>query len=154
GKESDAVDAFKMPIGTLRLYVAEHMSSATIDGSAESVPFKLGKPFGRKRPAARMRMTVDDNSEEFWIAAHFGLDPEKIPSSLYERRAVQGKGRTVWMSMPLKSESIGFRIRLNDFERKLDPGTSQAAHFSSTVDFLDLKRDRKIRGFDVSASTM
>ena len=46
--------------------------------------------------------------------------------------------------MPTESIDIGFRIRLKDFERKLDPGTSQASHYSSWVDFVDLKNTQEI----------
>src|SRR5205085_9727974 len=100
-----------------------------------------------------MRMTVDGEAEEFWLAASDVVDPtlssmkmkplsERQPESPAEYRVVTNSktGKSAAVTLPHKAEEIGFRIRLDKFEQKLDPGTSQASHFSSYVDFLELGR--------------
>ena len=56
--------------------------------------------------------------------------------------------------MPLLTVDVGFRIRLRPegFERKLDPGTSQASHFGSRVDFIDREDDSHVLREDVQIS--
>lgn len=145
GKEEDAVDSFRMPIGTLKLYVETHLGGTEFDTSARAIPFDLSRAaaLGMRRPAAKLRVTVDDNTEEFWLAANFGR-AGVLPSATERKREVRGKNRSLWVTMPLKEEPLGFRVRLLDFERKLDPGTAQPSHYSSTIDILDRVRDRQI----------
>jgi len=39
------------------------------------------------------------------------------------------------------SVDVGFNVYLDKFQRKLDPGTSMASHYSSLVDFVTVKMD-------------
>lgn len=142
GTPETAVNAFKMPIAQLRMYVEDFVP-------AEKAEFKtIPLPFSREmnpmqRSAAQVRLTVDGNSEEFWIEAYRG-DPDTPPSGRSTRKTIRGNNRTVALTLPVDAINIGFRVRLLEFERKLDPGTSTAAHFSSTVDLIDLTTDRTL----------
>jgi len=53
-----------------------------------------------------------------------------------EKIVVASGDRTVSLIMPPDEFDIGVDIRLQYFERKLDPGTSQPSHYSSMVDIL------------------
>ncbi len=145
GSEEDAVDAFKMPAGELKLYVEELIPAEKPKSVA--VPRKFeAQPRNRvKQAAGKFRLTVKDESKEFWLYTYMG-DPDMEPTSPGLSRSVisSDNEKMVSMVMPLQSYDIGFRVRLDKFERKLDPGTNQASHFSSTVDFLDAEEDKQI----------
>lgn len=144
GVEEDALDAFKMPIAQLQLYVQDFVPAEEPELKTLPLPFEREKNMGRRRPAAEVRLTVDDTEETFWIAAYMD-SPDRPPRSETQRHTQQGKDRTVTLTMPTDATNIGYRIRLREFERKLDPGTSQPSHYSSTVDLLDLERERTIQ---------
>jgi len=144
--DGTAVNAFKMPIGQLKMRVVDLLRRKT--PGAEVLPVAFSKdatPVDSFR-AAKVRLTVDEASEEFWV---LGTPPDLIGSrpSPLEHRLVVGKDRVVGLSMPLDVVEIGFRIHLEEggFERFLDPGTSQAAHYGSVVDFLDTKDNHALR---------
>jgi hypothetical protein len=97
-----------------------------------------------KIPAAKLRLTVDGKSEEFWLAAiPGGSDDRRLFPS--EQRSLASDNRVATVTMPPDEIDIGFGVRLKDFERKLDPGTSQASHYSSVVDFVEPDGNRALR---------
>ncbi len=49
---------------------------------------------------------------------------------------VEAPTRSAAITLLPDAIDVGFDIRLDNFERRLDPGTSQASHFSSIVEFL------------------
>jgi hypothetical protein len=95
--------------------------------------------------AARMRVTVDGNTEEFWLKGAPARLIESRPDPS-EQRMVLGKDRMVAFSIPLEYVDVGFLVELDDFERKLDPGTSQPSHYSSWVRFLDRETRKPLSG--------
>lgn len=102
-------------------------------------PAQRVKPlaFSKKNPKdrqARVRLTVDQTTEEFWLP---GAATE-IPTA-HERYSVNGKNRTVTVSLLPDFADLGFQVLLHKFSRKYEPGSTQASHFSSVVDFLDQK---------------
>ncbi|MBW3600279.1 MAG: SMP-30/gluconolactonase/LRE family protein [Planctomycetes bacterium] len=144
GSEEKAVAAFTMPMGQQRLYVKEFIpSTEPVAEKFMPLPFDREKNIGMRQPAAQVRLTVDGNSEEFWVLAYIG-PPEETPRDDAQLRTVAGDDRVASLIMPVDSVDIGFRTRLLQFERKLDPGTSQPSHYSSTIDVLDRQRDRTI----------
>jgi len=88
---------------------------------------------------ARVRLTVDDQSDEFWIPC-FSPDPlEKkalsIPREL-QQKTVSGKRRRVELSFAPRSFELGYSIFLNKAWRKLDPGTHKPSFFGSEIDLV------------------
>lgn len=136
------VDAFKMPMGQLRMY-ADLVVPRDAPGTA-IVPKKFNKDTTAvaARRAARVRLSVDDASEEFWIVGPPVETLERAPAET-ERRVVMSDRRAVSLVMELDRVDVGFRVGLNDFEMKLDPGTSQPSHYSSYVDLLDRRADKR-----------
>lgn len=99
--------------------------------------FEPGKDPAYKRPQARIRLSVDGNREEFWLARlPYGVSGSPELGSRY-RRVVEGSGRRAAVAMPGGEIDIGFRVYLQQFNRKLDPGSDKVSHYSSLVDFLD-----------------
>jgi sugar lactone lactonase YvrE len=144
GSPETAVAGFTMPVGQQKMYVKEFVPSPEPASDVFlPLPFDREKNIGVRQPAAQVRLTVDGQSEEFWIAAYIG-PPEEPPPLETQRHTVFGRDRFVSLIMPVDSVDIGFRTRLLQFERKLDPGTSQPSHYSSTIDILDRDRDRTI----------
>ncbi len=98
---------------------------------------------GRRQPQVHARLTVDGNSEEFWLAGlPYGMadtDEEGRPVPLPRefRRQVAGEGRRAALTLPRGSVELGFSVQLHRFDRKLDPGADTVSHYASTVDFLD-----------------
>lgn len=136
------VDAFKMPIAQLRLKVDQHVASAKPMRKILPLPFDKGKQ--GKMPAARVRLTVDGKSSEFILAAIPGA-PDDRPLFAAEKHQLASDQRLVTLTMPPDEVDIGFGVRLREFERKLDPGTSQPSHYSSIVDFVDLKNNKPLQ---------
>ena len=132
------VPAFTMPMGALELRVDRFLPADTLDVATLPLPFSKEKSPSAKRRAAKVRLTVDGRSEEFWLA---GLPIQPAQESLgppgpTERRTVEGRSRSVSVMLVPDAVDIGFDVKLDNFERRLDPGTSQASHFSSVVEFL------------------
>ena len=84
---------------------------------------------------ARVRLTVDGTGEEFWIAPTPSEPFEKPPANA--RQVVAGKGRKVALTLRRDEVDLGVQVFLQKFRRKLEPGASQAAHYSSLIDLLD-----------------
>ncbi len=87
-------------------------------------------------PSARVRLTVNGNQKELELAALLA-DSSDEPAE--GRHVVEGKGHRVTIALPPDRLDLGFQIYLHKFQRKLDPGTGTASHYSSLVDFLDLE---------------
>lgn len=151
GSEEDAVDAFKMPIAQLKMYVSKFTPASEPTVVPEKHEFVkgalIGDPqVGGRYPAGKFRLTVDDKSEEFWLFPDLTL-PDVAPTNRPNReqriQTMQASdGRVVSLTMPINALDIGFRVRLNKFERKLDPGTEQASDYASWVDIIDHDADR------------
>lgn len=136
---SDAtrVNAFKMPIAQLQMYVERQIASDRPETKVLPVAFDKEMIAANALRAMKVRLTVDDVSEEFWLD---GGPPGifAMNSLVLQSHTVSSPKRSVTIRAPLDEIDIGFNVRLDDFERKLDPGTSQASHFSSIVDFQPL----------------
>jgi len=100
------------------------------------VPFDARKSTVMKERQARLRLTVDGTAEEFWLAG-LAADPFDSPPPADGRKVVRGKRRRVAITMPRDQIDVGFQLYLHKFERKLDPGTSQASYYASLVDLVD-----------------
>ncbi len=98
------------------------------------VAFNRSKNDGLKQRRALVRLTVDGHSEQFWLAA-IPPDPDAVPDE-FQQRVVVGDSRRVTITLARDQIDLGFRLRLQQFQRKLDPGTSQAAYYASLVDLL------------------
>ncbi len=101
----------------------------------QPVPFSAKKESNRKVRRVLVRLTVDDASEQFWLD---GLEPIQFeqPPRDTQRKVVGGHGQRAALTLAYDEIRVGFRVRLLSFNRKLDPGTSMASHYSSLVDFL------------------
>lgn len=99
------------------------------------LPFVAKKSAGEKTRVVRLRMTVDDQTEDFWLE---GLSSFQARASVVpeQKMVVPGQGRRASIELRWKSVDLGFSVYLREFHRGLDPGTSMAAKYASTVDFL------------------
>lgn len=152
GGEAAAINAFKMPagapVGQLKMYVERYVP---FDGPIKvpaPVEFKRDLPIAQSRPAVLLEITAKkENGEtittEKWLRAASADDPTLLRAD--DRLVAEGGKRQYELSMMLDAIDIGFRVRLDKFERKLDPGTSQASHFSSTIDLIDRDTFRELR---------
>lgn len=128
--DGTAVDAFKMPIAQLKMKVDKFYPGKQPGKDILPVAFN-SKGKGAAR-AVKLKATVDGKTEEFWLIGN-----ASGAISANERRRFAGNNRDVTVSFPPRSFDVGYQIRLDNFERRLDPGTSQPSHYSSTVDFLN-----------------
>lgn len=134
--DGTSVPAFSMPMATLEMRVERFLPAETLEVVTLPLAFDKAKPPSAKRRAAKVRLTVDGRAEEFWLAG-MPIEPSPEPPNATERKTVSGSGRTVAVTLEPDAVDIGFDVKLDNFERRLDPGTSQASHFSSIVEFLD-----------------
>jgi hypothetical protein len=136
--DGSPVPAFAMPMGKLEMRVDRFLPADSLEVATLPLPFSKDKPPSAKRRAARVRLTVDGHAEEFWIAG-LPIQPAREmaePPGPAEQRTVEGRSRSVAISLLPDAVDIGFEVKLDNFERRLDPGTSQASHFTSIVEFL------------------
>ncbi len=103
-------------------------------------PFNKDASSLRNGSLALVRLTVDGNTEEFWLESRHSAAMDVAPTSL-QRRTVVGKDRRVEVTLVPDSVDVGFHIYLDKFQRKLDPGSSVASHYSSLVDLVTAKMD-------------
>lgn len=134
--DGQGVEAFSMPMGTLEMQVERFLPADELEVVTLPLPFDKSKPPSAKRRAAKVRLTVDGSADEFWLAG-MPIEPSPEPPNSTERKTISGRGRSVALTLEPDAVDIGFDVALNNFERRLDPGTSQASHFSSLVQFLD-----------------
>jgi hypothetical protein len=134
--DGTSVPAFTMPMARLEMRVERFLPADALEVVTLPLPFDKKKPPSAKRRAARVRLSVDGREEEFWLAG-MPIEPSPEPPNATERKTVAGSGRTVAVTLEPDAVDIGFDVKLDNFERRLDPGTSQASHFSSIVEFLD-----------------
>jgi hypothetical protein len=128
------VPAFAMPRAKLELRVDRFLPADDLEIATLPLPFDKDKVPSAKRRAAKVRLTVDGRAEEFWLAG-MPIQPIEEPPGPAERRVVKASKRTAAITLLPDAIDVGFDIELENFERRLDPGTSQASHFSSIVEF-------------------
>jgi hypothetical protein len=134
--DGSPVPAFEMPRAKLELRVDRFLPADKLEIATLPLPFDKDKVPSAKRRAAKVRLTVDGRADEFWVAG-MPIQPVEEPPGPAERRTVEAATRSVSLALLPDTIDVGFDVKLDNFERRLDPGTSQASHFSSLVEFLD-----------------
>lgn len=129
------VPAFVLPRAKLEMRVDRFLPADTLGIATLPLPFDKAKAPSAKRRAAKVRLTIDGRKDEFWLAG-IPVQPIDEPPGPSEEHVVEGKDRRVTLRLEPDAVDIGFDVKLDNFERRLDPGTSQASHFSSLVEFL------------------
>ncbi len=86
---------------------------------------------GMTTPRVKVRLTVDGNTTEQWLS---DVNPRMRTAAADTTLVCRGKGRTVSLRLTRDTFDTGFRVKLNKFERKMDPGTRQPAYYASSVD--------------------
>lgn len=127
----------------LQLTVESFLASPRPETQPAAVRFLARKPLSAKQPRVRLRLTVDGRAEEFWLA-RLPTDPGELIADA-DQRIVEGQGRRVAVVLVPDQVDLGFRVKLDRFIRKLDPGTGQASHYSSLVDILDRHKNEALR---------
>ncbi len=118
-------------------FVVEHFTPHDQPGlKLQPVPFAAKRSNELKQRRVRLRLTVDGNRQEFWLAG-LPKDPFGLITDNDQQHVVNGKDRQVTVTLPWDKIDLGFQIYLHKFQRKLDPGSSQASHYSSLVELLD-----------------
>ena len=129
----------------IRLEVLDYLSNSEIVQPAHRAGFfGPGLEFRQERRPphlrqAYVRLTVDDQSEEFWMPCSSPDPVERkslaIPEKL-QQKTVAGKGRRVELSFVPESFHLGYSIYLHKAWRKLDPGTRQPSFYGSEIDLV------------------
>jgi len=145
------VPAFAMPRAALEMRVDRFLPADRLEIATLPLPFDKKKVASAKRRAARVLLTVDGRSQDFWLAG-MPVQPIDEPPGPTEERVVESPRRRATLRLVPDSVDIGFDIRLDNFEQRLDPGTRQPSHFSSVVGFL--ARDGKALVRDPVTITM
>jgi hypothetical protein len=101
-------------------------------------PDKMGGSLHKRQ--VRVRLTVDDATEEFWLGNSSDDPMERfrapVPPNL--RKVVGGIGRSVAITLRPDQLDLGVEVKLHEAQQRLDPGSSRPSHYSSRVDFLAL----------------
>ncbi len=99
---------------------------------------------------AEVQLTVDGQSEKFWLA---GLSHDPIETNDLEIpnrqkvKIVSGKGRRVAISLEADWFPLGATIYLRNAWRKLDPGSAMRSYYASKIDLTPIpSADHKTDG--------
>ncbi len=94
-------------------------------------PFRKRRT-GMEQPRARVRLTVGSQSKEAWLAVLPQGATEAFSSG--ELLRVSDDVEAARLILRYDAVDVGFRLRLVEFQRKMDPGTTQPSHYASLVD--------------------
>ena len=130
------------PSRSMRFYAESFQPHQRPGVRFEPQPFDPKAPPPLNGPLVLARLTVDGNTEQFWLEAQQS-SAMKTPVTRAQRRAVVGKDRRVEITLLPDSFDVGFHVYLDRFQRTLDPGSSMASSYSSLVDFVTVKTDPK-----------
>ena len=102
------------------------------DEAVVPVPFRRGTRM--TEPRLRVRLIADGKSEEAWLAVL--AKGTRLPVALEEMAFLKNGAKEILVSAGHDTVDIGLRLRLVEFQRKLEPGTNQPSHYASLVDIL------------------
>jgi ABC-type transport system involved in cytochrome c biogenesis permease subunit len=106
----------------------------------------LANPYPRHM--ARVRLTVDEVAEEFWLGTSWEEPGEKDKSAGADlRHTVSAPGRSVTITLDQDLLDLGVDVRLRQFHRILYPGTrnpDEASQYASLVDVTDRSTGKPI----------
>jgi len=88
----------------------------------------------------RVRLSVDDTTEVFWLAGETFGNPQ-----VDRQYTVEGESRRVSVTLPSDRVELGCAVYLREFRHDLVPGSSVPANFSSLVDLVDRDTGEKLR---------
>jgi len=131
----------------VRLMVNTFVPLNTANPTAETiVPLPFRKGVRMTEPRVKVRLVADSKAFETWLAvipkgANHPVTPEEIA-------AIEEQSAHMRVTIKHDSVDVGFRLKLLEFQRKLDPGTNQPSHYASLVDLYVPKRILQNRPFD------
>ncbi|MFH1923234.1 MAG: hypothetical protein ABIP48_25510 [Planctomycetota bacterium] len=138
------VTAFEQTGSPVTLYVEQFTPHDKPGFVVRPAPFvKQEDKKTYKLRQARVRLTVDGNRDEFWLLGRM-KEPTTVEPGADHRKVVQGKNRRAAITLVWDRVDVGFQLYLRRFQRKLDPGTSMASHYSSLVDLVDRHDETKL----------
>ena len=88
-----------------------------------------------KRSFARIRLTLDGWQEEFWLEG-LAASPFLESEQREKEKWIAGNRRSLAVSLQPKIIDLGFMVKLHEFERRLEPGSTHPASYGSRVDVL------------------
>ncbi|MDR0704938.1 MAG: hypothetical protein LBF88_08110 [Planctomycetaceae bacterium] len=101
----------------------------------------IALPVGKGQEAVQrvqLRVTVDGKEDTFWLrAVEKSVAP--LPPERDQIRYVHGKSQSVQIQWNYDTIELGFGIFLKKFEMRTEPGTRMSSHYSSLVDFVEIK---------------
>jgi len=126
-KVGEERDGLRLAVRTLLPYDLDRPERKTVIPR----PFRKRRT-GMEQPRALVRLTVGSQVKESWLAV--------LPQGATEAfsadelvRVAEG-GRSASLILRYDAVDVGFRLRLAEFQRKMDPGTTQPSHYASLVD--------------------
>lgn len=155
--DQSQLSAFEMPHAKVKMYVApgDFIPSQEIDQIEHALPYHWKKAPGMKRKAVKLRLKADGDRKDFWVSGqgsnssaalqyaklYDGFDGDTLPAEADQEEIIRTDDRTIRVTFHASGTELGSPIRLDQFEMKLDPGTSQPSSYASYVDFLDSDLD-------------
>ncbi len=134
-----SIQVFKGSGKELEVRVAEFLPADKPGVLIRPLPLRPQVRGVAKRSFARVRLTLDGWQEEFWLEALPAtpfLEFEEKEKEVW----IAGDRRTVALSLLPKIIDLGFVVKLHEFERRLEPGSTHPASYGSRVDILSRQR--------------
>ncbi len=126
-KLGEGRDGLRLAVRTLLPYDLDQPERKTVVPR----PFRKRRT-GMEQPRALVRLTVGSQTKDSWLAVLPQGATEAFSADELIRLA-EGD-RSASLILRYDAVDVGFRLRLAEFQRKMDPGTTQPSHYASLVD--------------------
>jgi hypothetical protein len=136
GRRDGRITVFRGTADAVELRFSDFQPAERPGTSARALSFDKTGDLVHLRQAY-VRLTVDGQSEEFWMPCS-APDSMPVPKRL-QAHTVAGKGRRVVLGFVPQSLHLGYSVHLRKAWRKLDPGTRQASFYGSEIDLIPNK---------------
>jgi len=115
------------------------------------VPLPFRKGARMTEPRVKVRLVAGTKSLETWLA----VIPRgaREPATPEEIAMVANQSGQMRVTIKHDSVDVGFRLKLLEFQRKLDPGTNQPSHYASLVDLYVPRRILQNHALDRALSS-
>ncbi|MGB4726764.1 MAG: hypothetical protein WBH86_05135 [Thermogutta sp.] len=130
----------RLVVNTFVPWDPEHPEAETV------VPLPFRKGARMTQPRVKVRLSAGGKTHETWLAvlprgADRPIDAEEIATVASDTEQMR-------VTVKYDAVDVGFRLKLREFQRKLDPGTNQPSYYASLVDLYVPERIAKEHGFE------
>lgn len=150
----DPVDTWSMGGGerVWKMTLADYRPRAATDELVRVFPLPFEKDDRGLTRRVRIRISTDDKTasggrrvDEFWLSQN--APPPWQAEGSQQVHTTRAGDQTIKSRYEVNQVDVGFSMRLDDFDLKMDPGSRTASNYTSYVTIADFRRDADVIAF-------